>query len=202
MTRKRITLPALATLACAFAVASSVLLGVKPASAQAVPTATGPGSFISAGLEVSGFQQDYGQRYIGGEGVFVDANLYRRVGIEAEVRLLNARTSEDVKLQTYLIGPRISTDIHSFRPYIKLLAGRGGFDFPFHYATGSYFVVAPGAGLDWHLGESRFNVRVIDFEYQVWPQFSFGELHPYGASVGISYNLFEPGFSPRGRRFR
>jgi hypothetical protein len=196
MTMTRPYLPALFAITCACAV------GTSTASAQAVPTATGPGTYISGGLELSGFQQDYGQRYIGGEGLFVDANLYRRIGIEAEVRLLNAHTSEDVKQQTYLIGPKISTNAHAFRPYIKLLAGRGHFDFPFHYATGAYFVVAPGAGLDWHLGQSRFNVRVIDFEYQIWPQFTFGELHPYGASVGISYNLFDPESLPRGKRFR
>jgi hypothetical protein len=202
MTTIRLPLPALFAVICPFATGSLMLFGVKPASAQALPTATGPGTYISAGLELSGFQQDYGRRYIGGEGVFVDANLFRRIGIEAEVRLLNAHTSEDVKQQTYLIGPKISTNAHAFRPYIKLLAGRGHLNFPFHYATGSYLVVAPGAGLDWHLGQSRFNVRVIDFEYQIWPQFTFGELHPYGASAGVSYNLFDPESTPRGRRFR
>jgi hypothetical protein len=171
------------------------------ASAQAVPTATGPGSFVSVGLAASGFQQDYGQHYIGGETLFVDANLFRRIGVEAEVRRLNFNTSEDVKENTYLVGPRITAFRRNLRPYIKLLAGRGTFDFPFHYATGSYFVVAPAAGLDWHLGDSRFTVRVADFEYQIWPQFSFGQLHPYGLSTGISIDVFTPSDHPRGRHF-
>ena len=134
--------------------------------------------------------------------LFVDANLYRRIGVEFEARRLNFHTSEDVKENTYLAGVKISTNPRSLRPYVKLLAGRGTLDFPFHYAVGSYFVVAPAAGLDWHLGASRWSVRVADFQYQIWPQFSFGELHPYGISSGVSYDLFQPSSFPRGRRFR
>jgi hypothetical protein len=195
---KRFTLPRLAAalmLTCALAFAPS------EARAQATPTAIGPGSYISLGVAASGFQQDYGHRYIGGETLFVDANLYRRVGVEFEARRLNFHTSEDVKENTYLAGVKISTHPRNLRPYVKLLAGRGTLDFPFHYATGSYFVVAPAAGLDWHLGASRFAVRVVDFQYQIWPQFSYGELHPYGLTSGISFDLFQPSDFPRGRRF-
>jgi len=180
---------------------AALAFGSSKASAQAVPTATGPGSFVSVGLAASGFQQDYGQHYIGGETLFADANLFRRIGVEAEVRRLNFRTSEDVKQNTYLVGPRITAFRRNLRPYVKLLAGRGTMVFPFHYATGSYFVVAPAAGLDWHLGVSRFTVRVADFEYQIWPQFSFGQLHPYGLSAGISFDVFTPSDYPRGRHF-
>ncbi len=195
----RSILPRLAaalTLTCAF------VFGASEARAQAAPTATGPGSYVSLGLAASGFQQDYGQHYIGGETLYVDANLYRRIGVEFEGRLLNFHTSEDVKERTYLAGIKYSTNPRRLRPYVKLLAGRGTLNFPFHYATGSYFVVAPSAGLDWHLGESRWAVRVIDVQYQIWPQFSFGELHPYGASVGISYDLFQPSSFPHGKHFR
>jgi hypothetical protein len=186
-----------------FLLAAAVLtsLGAHRAQAQAVATASGPGSFISLGMEASGFQQDYGKHYIGGETVFVDANLYRRIGIEAEGRLLNAHTAESVKEQTYLIGPKITALPRRFRPYVKLLAGGGKLDFPFHYAKGSYFVVAPGAGLDFHLA-GRLSVRVADFEYQIWPQFSFGQLHPYGISSGLSFDLYSPGGRPHGLRFR
>jgi hypothetical protein len=30
----------------------------------------------------------------------------------------------------------------------------------------------------------------VDFEYQYWPEFSFGAIKPYGISVGIRYQLF------------
>jgi hypothetical protein len=69
-----------------------------------------------------------------------------------------------------------------------LLSGGGRFDFPYGYAHGNYFVVAPGAGLDLRLGQ-KVRVRLIDMEYQVWPGFSIGSLHPYGISAGISFQL-------------
>jgi hypothetical protein len=191
------------SLHAALLLAAAVLcgLGARKAQAQAVATASGPGSFVSLGIAASGFQQDYGQHYIGGETLFLDANLYRRIGVEAEGRLLNAHTAESVKEQTYLIGLRYTALPRRLRPYVKLLAGGGKLDFPFHYAKGSYFVVAPGAGLDFHLA-GRLSVRVADFEYQIWPQFSFGQLHPYGISSGISLDLFSPGGRPHGLRFR
>ena len=182
--------------------AASILSLAVPhrAAAQAVNTASGPGSFLAVGLSASGFQQDYGKRYIGGGALFIDANLYRRVGIEAEGRRLAAHTSEDVKESTYLVGPRVSVLRHNLRPYGKFLVGRGTFDFPFHYAVGHYFVMAPGAGLDWHVGD-RLNVRLADFEYQIWPDFTFGSLHPYGISAGISVDIFKPSTRIRGRHF-
>ncbi len=189
-------------LSAALVCGCALLSGSGRASAQAAPTAIGPGSYVSIGLEGSAFQQDYGHHFLGGEGLFSDANLFRRIGIETEIRQLNFRTVEDVKETTYLGGIKISTNPKRFRPYVKLLAGRGKLDFPFHYAIGSYFVVAPGAGLDFHLRNSRFSIRAVDAEYQIWPKFTYGELHPYGISTGISFDLFSPGGSPRGLRFR
>jgi hypothetical protein len=195
MMRSRSLLPAALILACALA------FGRSEARAQATPTAIGPGTSISLGLAASGFQQDYGQRYIGGETVYVDANPYRRIGVEFEARRLNFRTSEDVKENTWLAGVKYSILPRNLRPYVKLLAGRGTLDFPFHDAVGSYFAVAPAAGLDWHLAGTRWTIRAVDFEYQIWPRFSFGELHPYGITSGISFDLFQPESYPRGRRF-
>ena len=60
-------------------------------------------------------------------------------------------------------------------------------------------MAAPGAGLDWRpphrdqTGDdrpSRFLIRILDFEYQVWPGFTFGTLHPYGLSTGLSYRVY------------
>jgi hypothetical protein len=167
-----------------------LLAGAGKLAAQAVYTADGPGSYVSVGVTVSGFESDYGQRLLGGASVFVDANLYRRIGVELEARQSRFHSDEDLRESTYLAGPKISTHGLNWRPYAKLLVGRGQFNFPFNYATGSYFVIAPGAGLDWRVGHSRLLVRLVDFEYQVWPQFSFGAIHPYGVSTGISVRVF------------
>jgi hypothetical protein len=73
-------------------------------------------------------------------------------------------------------------------PYVKLLVGGGRLVFPYGFGPGNYFVVAPGSGVDLRLGQ-RVRLRLIDFEYQVWPGFTYGSLHPYGVSVGISYQI-------------
>ncbi len=163
-------------------------------SAQASYAATGPGSYVTLGATFAGFNSgQYGNTLIAGGTLFLDANLYRRVGIEAEARELNLHETEGLRETNYLIGPKLSLKGRRFRPYAKLLVGRGDFRFPFGYAYGKYFMIAPGAGIDWRVNHSRFSFRLLDVEYQVWPDFKpFGEIHPYGASAGFSYQITDP----------
>jgi hypothetical protein len=156
--------------------------------AQALPTASGPGSNISAGGGFSELQADYGQRILGGGFIFVDVHPTWRFGLEGEARYLRMHTAEDVKETTYLGGPHVYLRSNAFRPYVKFLAGVGRLDFPFGYAKGTYLVLAPGAGID-YLITDRISIRAIDFEFQDWPQFTYGTLHPYGISAGISFRL-------------
>jgi len=170
--------------------ACAVLLALLPkhaASAQALPTASGPGAAVVVGGTFSDFQADYGARTITGASVYADANLTWRFGIEGEARRM-AYPDFGQRQSTILGGPRWSFRRSGFVPYVKLLAGGGRFDFPYGYGTGDYFVVAPGAGVDLRLGQ-RLRLRLVDFEYQAWPGFTFGSIHPYGVSVGISYQI-------------
>jgi hypothetical protein len=160
------------------------------AYAQDLPTAKGPGSYLALGGTVSAFNSDYGKTTLAGASGYVDANVYKRVGIEAEARTLRFHSDDGMLQTTYLAGPRLSQDFHSLRVYTKVMAGRGTFEFPYGYARGSYFATAAGAGLDWRLKRSRLIVRIIDFEYQRWPQFTFGDLKPYGFSTGLSLRIF------------
>jgi hypothetical protein len=167
-----------------------VLLALLPkhaASAQALPTASGPGAAVVVGGTFSDFQADYGARTITGASVYADANLTWRFGIEGEARRM-AYPDFGQRQSTILGGPRWSFRRSGFVPYVKLLAGGGRFDFPYGYGTGDYFVVAPGAGVDLRLSQ-RLRLRLVDFEYQAWPGFTFGSIHPYGVSVGISYQI-------------
>ena len=159
---------------------------------QARYVATGPGSLITIGATASGFQIDYGKRYLGGVGVYADFNATWRIGVEGEARFLRYNQENDTHLSTYLVGPRLSFGKHRFNPYGKVLAGLGRFNFPYDYATGNYFVIAPGAGVDYKVNQ-RVKLRLIDFEYQEWPQFSFGPIHPYGVSAGISFSILRSG---------
>jgi hypothetical protein len=166
------------------------LLAAASGHAQAIFTADGPGSYTAVGATFSAYQTGYGQRQIGGVSAFVDAHLYRRIGVEAKASWLTLHSDEGVKQRTYLVGPKLSLKGRTIRPYGRFLVGRGEFDFPFGYAKGSYFVFAPGGGLDWRIGRGKVIVRLVDVEYQVWPGFSYGAIHPYGISTGLSLRVW------------
>lgn len=164
------------------------------AQAQALPTATGPGSSISIGGGVSGYKLDYGQRWLGGYEGWVDANLWWWGGIEAEARWLRYNQDLGTHATTYLIGPRLSRRMGLTEPYLKVLAGQGRFYFPYDYARGTYLTVAGGGGVDVHLTD-RLQLRAIDLEYQRWPNFTYGTMNSIGLSVGVSYSI--KGLRPR-----
>ena len=167
-----------------------LLASTTRVQAQAEPAGVGPGTYIQAGATFSSMQIDYGNRRLGGASAFVDAHLYRRIGAEAEVSTMRLNEDEGVHTNTYLIGPRVSFLAGRFRPYTKMMVGRGTFYFPFHYAQGSYFVYAPGGGIDWHVRRIPIAVRLVDVEFQQWPGFSFGPMHPYAISTGLAIRLF------------
>ena len=167
---------------------TATVLGFS-AHAQAVATASGPGSFVAVGGGVSAFQAVYGTQNIAGGFLYADVNPHWRVGFEGEARFLRYHTFEDVTETNYLGGVRVMLlPPHRFQPYTKFLAGMGKITLPFGYAHGSFLTYAPGAGLDVALN-NYVAVRVIDFEYQHWPQFTYGPLSPYGISAGISVRL-------------
>ncbi|WP_142988427.1 hypothetical protein [Granulicella rosea] len=157
---------------------------------QALPAAVGPGSYITVGVTASAYESDYGKRLLGGGAVFLDAHVYRRIGVEAEARDLRLHSDLGIHERTYMVGPKYSFLPHRVRPYVKFLVGRGEFDFPYGYAKGSYVALAPGGGLDWKLGKTPVFIRVIDVEYQLWPGFTYGQLKPYGVSSGVAIRVF------------
>lgn len=174
------------------AVAAVVFCASASGLGQASPTATGPGMYLAVGGMVSLFEGDYGQRKITGNALYVDANLYRCYGLETEIRRLRYSDSSGMNQTTFLAGPRVSFRSHGIVPYAKMLVGAGVFNFPYHDGHGSYLVLAPGAGLDWNMGR-KIRLRLIDVEYQDWTRFTFGPEHPYGASIGISYQIVSSG---------
>jgi hypothetical protein len=170
-------------------VSFACLFGCRKGNAQAEPTATAPGAYISVGTTYSSFDSGYGQQKVLGTGVYVDINPVRQAGLEAEGRWLKQSQSPNIRESTYLIGPRIQFRRGPYTPYIKTLVGLSHFEYPYDTARGRYFVIAPGAGVDLMLG-NNLKIRLIDVEYQTWPQFTFGTITPYGVSFGISYRVF------------
>jgi hypothetical protein len=160
------------------------------ASAQATPTASKPGTSISIGATYSNYQADYGKRDLGGYAIYADWDKTPRLGLEFEARVLRFNEEVGTHETTFLIGPKVTLRRPWFNPYAKLLVGEGKFHFPYNYAEGSYLVLASGAGIDVPLGQSRYTIRAIDFEYQSWPNFTYGGLNPYGISGGLSIHIF------------
>jgi hypothetical protein len=183
--------PARADLLTTILLASAVFVAslslARAAHAQALPTATGPGMYLSAGGTFSDFESDYGRQTISGAGVYVDANPYWWGGLEGEARRMKY-SSFGERQSTLLVGPRWSIRAKGLQPYVKLLIGGGRFELPYGYGRGDFFVVAPGGGVDLRIGE-KVRIRLVDIEYQSWPGFTVGSLHPYGVSTGVSFQL-------------
>ncbi len=158
--------------------------------AQALPTASGPGSRVEVGAGLSSFQQDYGKRLIQGTTLYADFYPHWRFGIEGEVRNLNRNTSQDVTQSTYMAGVKVAVRSRPsvVQPYAKMMVGTGHIVLPFRYAQGNFLIYAPGVGLDIALGD-YLKVRLFDLEYQRWPDFPYGNLSPFGVTAGIAFRL-------------
>jgi len=170
---------------------AGLLFGAVPARAQSPESAIGDWSSLSVGGTFSTTRLQYGQHWLEGGGVFVDGNFNWRFGVEGEANWAVLHQLSDTHATTYLVGPRYQMnafDNYRFRPYVKFLAGDGEFNFPYNYAHGSYFVMAPGGGLDYWLN-SRIRLRLLDAEYQYWPGFTYGSQTNLSVSVGIRYRI-------------
>jgi hypothetical protein len=160
-----------------------------PASAQVKPAGDAGGWVLSAGGTDAAYVINYGDREMLGFSGFVEADTKRRLGIEAEGRWLIFNQTANVHTTTYEVGPRYHMDFGKLQPYVKGMVGIGEFNFPYNLATGNYLVIAPGGGLDYYINR-RFQIRIIDAEYQIWPQFTFGSLSQVGISSGIRVRIF------------
>ncbi|HVJ08098.1 MAG TPA: outer membrane beta-barrel protein [Acidisarcina sp.] len=159
-------------------------------NAQAVPAARGGTGSIFAGGTYSAFKPDFGSNWLMGIGGFFDVNLTDRYGAEGEARLLRFNQRQDVHEDTYMIGPKINFRHNRFDPYGKVLFGVGEINLTNSYAHGGFFAMAFGGGLDYRL-TPRLKVRVVDYEYQMWPGFLNKGLSPSGFSFGASYRVFK-----------
>jgi hypothetical protein len=167
-----------------------LVVGVGRGICQSAPSTIGGDESITAGGTFSGYHLNYGSRTLLGASAYVDADYNLRFGIEGEARWLNFRQRADVNAATYLIGPRyVFRPMGRARPYAKFLVGGGHFNFPYDYAQGNYFVIAPGGGIDYRINR-RIRFRMVDVEYQYWPQFTYGALSSVGISTGIAFHFY------------
>lgn len=175
---------------CSLLVAG-LLLGASYSQAQSPESATGDWSSLAVGGSFSATRLQYGQHWLEGGGFFVDGNFNWRFGMEGEANWAILHQLSNTHATTYLIGPRYQLNAMGngrYRPYAKFLVGDGEFNFPYNYAHGSYFVMAPGGGLDYWLN-SRIRLRLVDAEYQYWPGFTYGSSTNFSVSVGVRYRI-------------
>lgn len=161
----------------------------RQASAQVVFTGDKGGYSLTAGVTASGYQVQYGQQKLAGFAGVVDLDTHSRLGIEAEGRWLMFNSPDQTEVKTWMGGARYHFARGKFQIYGKGLIGIGQFTFPYNYAQGNYLVLAPGAGVDYRW-KRRISFRLADFEYQIWPQFTYGSMASLGVNVGVQYHIF------------
>lgn len=176
-----------------FAVSFALLVTSALARGQALPTASREPIEIGAAFSFGspGYQET--PTYVEGVTIFANAPIFRRLGAEIDVHLDSIITPIDVGENTYLIGPRFSI-VHENQVtiYAKAVGGLGSIAYQSglysHPHSDSYGVFAAGAGIEFRL-TPKLNVRAIDLEFQDWPNFPGGALHPVVASIGIGWRL-------------
>lgn len=163
------------------------------AQGQAAPTAT-RNSSIQLGAGYSYASPDYGQRKIQGYTIYGTFNFTRHWGIEGDVHRIDVITPTDIAEDSYLLGPRYSFRFGRFMPYGKGLLGLGTFKTDYdprsnrpNYSN-TYKMWAAGGGVDMRASR-RWNIRLVDFEYQNWPGYSVHGLTPYVFTFGAAYTF-------------
>lgn len=139
---------------------------------------------------------DYGQTYIKGYTVYGDADLWRRVGVEADVHQINVFTPTDIGEDTYLVGPRFTIMRRDrVRVYAKALGGIGRFEYQsgtYHSPhTDTFGVYSLGGGIEFRASQ-HINIRAVDIEAQKWPGyatpgFPAHGLTPFVTTFGAAY---------------
>ena len=170
--------------------AAICLVTASAALGQVVPAARANGLSLSVGDTVSFFHLQYGAERLGWiVGVrrfgYQAALGHRRRGPLAHLQSHGRRPGRDVPGR-----PAVFLECGSrFRIYGKGLVGVGKFTFIDNSAQGTYFVVAPGEGVDFKINR-HFQWRLAEFEYQYWPGFPTKALSTAGVSSGIRYTIF------------
>jgi hypothetical protein len=157
-------------------------------NAQALPTASRLFS-AQAGGGISLNSPDYSTGHNKGITVYADLDIGKHLGVEFDYHNVSIWTPNDIGEVTILAGVRYGFDYRRFRPYAKLLAGRGTFQFQqgsYAPTASSYLALAFGGGVDYHL-KRKINLRLSDFEYQHW---NYGSgLTPWVYTVGAAYQF-------------
>jgi hypothetical protein len=179
------------TLCCFAGVAVPGLLG------QANPTASRRAD-LQIGVGVVGGLSDYDPSMLKGVALYATLDLTNRLGAEFVIHQANTFSGDKVYERSYEIGPRYHRTCGPFLPYVKVLYGRGVFNFPDSMTNLAYNLIAVGGGADIALA-SFLNVRA-DYEYQGWFSFPPTGLTPQLLTIGVAYHV--PGAMKKGKHWK
>lgn len=173
-------------------VLSCLLGGASMLHAQATATAS-RGVDLKVGGGFTTANGDYSGRYNGGMAYFT-YDFTPHIGIEGNFHFIKAANNSYLYEKTYEIGGRYFRNYRedTISPYVKLMYGRGVFNFPPSYVNGpqanlAYNLFAIGGGADYKLRPYLY-IRG-DFEYQHWMSFVGSSLTPSLLSIGVAYHF-------------
>jgi hypothetical protein len=163
----------------------SLLVLAPPSHAQADYTAI-KNSRIEVGAGYMFLKPDYVETNIQGVAIWGDYDFFKFVGVEASVDLGTIITPSDINETSYQVGPRFLYHHRKFTGYGKILFGRATITNTENNLSSSYNMYSFGGGLEYKL-RRRINIRVVDFDYQQWPNFEPHTLSPVAITFGASY---------------
>ncbi|HEX4156289.1 MAG TPA: outer membrane beta-barrel protein [Acidobacteriaceae bacterium] len=178
-----------------FALAAVTAVSLPPAlHAQATAAAT-RGGMAQVGVAYTTSNQDEFKQRLQGVTIYGTFDLNNNFGLEGDVHMMSILKSYySYTESSYDVGLRYVRHYRSFSPYAKGLIGFGHSQTPSPNeiyggnTPGTYMLFALGGGLDYGL-TNKINIRIVDFEYQRWPNFPPHGLTPAPVSFGIAYRL-------------
>jgi hypothetical protein len=174
--------------------AALITLSTLPVFSQVEPAVKISGLPLGIGGGFSDYSVDYGPgRRMIGASAWIDYNLFRGLGIEAEgTSILGDKPAVFARMRQDTIKGGVIYKARPFfrvRPYAKLLGGVGSIDFPSDnplYTHDTYSVYAIGGGGEYKMWKNLY-VRG-DYEYQLWRNYHGSHtLSPNGFTIGATY---------------
>jgi opacity protein-like surface antigen len=176
-------------------VAFAILAGSSSAVfAQGDPTLSRAGD-LQLGLGYSSANSDYVNNRLNGFAFYGDFDLAHNLGVEVDFHQVDDPNPTQVYERTYEFGGRYFRQYGHFKPYAKLLYGRGVFNYPDSQANLAYNMIVGGAGVDIQV-HPLINFRA-DFEYQRWSGFQPNGLTPNIITIGLAYHFASGRFGTR-----
>ena len=153
--------------------------------------ATTPTASRVADLQLGGgyalASPDYGPR-ISGFTLYGTYDFRTHLGAEFDFHQASSHNGNSLYERTYEIGPRYVLHLnHGLNPYVRVMYGRGVFNFPANIANLAYNMGVAGGGVDINVRQ-HINVRA-DYEYQQWFGFPPHGLTPQVVTIGVAYHF-------------